>query len=329
MPPPIRAACVGAGQRAFGAHYPVVARLTEAVSVEAICELEPTRLTRGGDYFGLPATRRYHDLSRLLAEVRPTLVYAFMGPRLIRSVAEQCFAAGAHVVLEKPPGADLAETEALCRAARAAGRQGIVTFQRRFAAVTIETRRRIAERGPLTLCLLEFHKDMRQLAAAPWGVSTLWEDIVHIVDLARYLCGGAVTAVSAYRDTHGAAWPNSYTALVRFAGGSTAVISGNRSSGGRFLRVEAHGLGLGAYLEDFPRSVRFLADNGSHIEEVTGAALVGQADEPTYNGLLAMHRHFLEAVASGRPALTSLDDALETMRLVERIEQGELAGGER
>lgn len=340
MVKPIRAAFVGAGNRAYSAHYPVVARLADTVTIEAVCELEPARLARGGDYFQLPAQRRFTDLSTMLSTIRPELVYAIMGPRQVAQVAEQCFAAGAHVVIEKPPGASLAETERLAQAARTAQRQGMVTFQRRYAAVIEETRRRIAARGSLTLCIVEFHKQMLQLESPPWGVSTLWEDIVHVVDLARYLCGGSVTAVHAYRDAHASTWPNSYTALVRFETGATAVISGNRSSGGRFLRVEAHGPGLGAYLDDFPHKVRFLSNNGADVEEMTGAYLAASAataptdravpvagsanlDEPAYDGLLAMHRHFLSCVQTNQPAISSIDEALETMRLIDRIERGE------
>jgi predicted dehydrogenase len=218
MSEPIRVACVGAGARALSAHYPCLRRLVDEgeIAVEAVCELDAARLARGADLLGLPAERRFGDLEAMLTAVRPAVVYAIMGPAHVRPVAERCFAAGAHVVMEKPPGATLADVEALVAAARAAGRHGAVTFQRRLAAVTQEARRRILARGPLTMCLVEFHKDMVGQPAPPWGVSTLWEDIVHVVDLARYLCGGRAVAVQAYRDARGTDWPNVYNALVRF-----------------------------------------------------------------------------------------------------------------
>ncbi len=318
----IRAAFVGAGNRAFSAHYPVVARLADEVDLAAVCEVDPDRLARGADLFGLPPERRYSDLARMLAEVRPELVYAIMGPTFVRPVAERCLAAGAHVVVEKPPGSSVADVEALARAARIAGRQAIVCFQRRHAAVVQEARRRILARGPLTMCIVEFHKDLLLSGPSPDGMTTLWDDVVHIVDLARYLCGGRVEAVHAYRDRLFADWPSCYNALVRFDNGSTAIISGNRTSGGRFLRVEAHGREIGAYMDDLPRSVRFLTDNSRVPEEVTGAQLSGSDELPTYEGVLEMHRHFLACLREGRSATSSIDDALETMRLVERIEQG-------
>ena len=327
----IRAAFVGAGNRAFSAHYPVVARLTDEVELAAVCEADPARLTRGGDYFNLPADRRYTDLNAMLSEIKPELVYAIMGPTFVRPVAERCLAAGAHVVVEKPPGASVADVEHLARAARAAGRQGMVCFQRRHASVVQEARRRILARGPLTMCIVEFHKDLIPSGPSADGMTTLWDDIVHIVDLSRFLCGGRVEAVHAFRDAPFTNWPSCYNAMVRYDNGATAMISGNRTSGGRVMRAEMHGREIGAYLDDLPASVRFLEDNAPTPIHLLGAELSGSTDVATYDGTLEMHRHFLACARENKPATSSLDDAVETMRLVAQIEQGksitrELAG---
>jgi predicted dehydrogenase len=324
----IRAAFVGAGNRAFGAHYPCVRALADEVELAAVCEMDPARLARGADYFGLPDERRYTDLNAMLDEVKPELVYTIMGPTFVAKVAERCLRAGAHVVVEKPPGASVAELESMIRTARTAGRQGMVCFQRRHAAVVQEARRRILARGPLTMCTVDFHKDLLPTGPSKDGMTTLWDDVVHVVDLARYLCGGRVSAVHAYRDTFFAdptggrsGFPNLYNALVRFDTGATALISGNRTSGGRFMRAEAHGREIAAYMDDLPGSVRFLVDNGKQPERVEGSQLSGSAEPRTWDGTLEMHRHFLACLREGRPATSSFEDALETMRLCEQMER--------
>src|SRR5439155_14385308 len=86
----VRAAFVGAGNRAFSAHYPTVKRLADQVELAAVCEVDPARLARGADFFDLPPERRYDDLNRLLAEVKPELVYTIMGPTFVRAFAERC-----------------------------------------------------------------------------------------------------------------------------------------------------------------------------------------------------------------------------------------------
>jgi len=39
----VRAAFVGAGNRAFSAHYPAVKRLLDEVDLAAVCEVDPAR----------------------------------------------------------------------------------------------------------------------------------------------------------------------------------------------------------------------------------------------------------------------------------------------
>jgi virulence factor len=246
-----------------------------------------------------------------------------MWPHVVRPVVERCFAAGAHVFLEKPPGCTLEDVEAMIAAARAAHRQGFVGFQRRHAHVTREALRRIHQRGPLTLCVAEFHKDLVGAGPPPYGVTTLWGDALHAVDLARFLCGGEATAVHAYADRHFVDWPNSSPALIRFATGATAVLAANRSAGARFLRFEAHGRELTAYMDDFPSALRIVADDGALKESLSAAQLAGSDVPQAYDGVLEMHRHVLACVRSNTPATSSLEDALQTMRLVARIEQGE------
>jgi len=241
----------------------------------------------------------------------------------VRPVVERCFAAGAHVFLEKPPGCTLEDLEAMIAAARAAGKQGFVGFQRRHAHVTVEALRRIRERGPVTLCVAEFHKDLVKSGPPPYGVTTLWDDAVHAVDYARYLCGGDVTAVYSYVDKHFVEWPNSFNALIRFSTGATTVLTANRSAGGRFMRFEAHGREITAYMDDFPETLRVIADDGAVKETLSAKQIAGSDVSQVYDGVLEMHRHFLDCVRQNRPATSSLEDALETMRLVARIEAGE------
>lgn len=323
----IRAALVGAGRRSWSAHFPALRFLRDEVEIVALCELDAERRARAAELFDLPDELSFADLDGMLQDVQPELVYAVMWPQYTRPVVERCFAAGAHVFLEKPPGCTLADVEALADAARSAGRQGFVGFQRRYAHVTRETLRRIRERGPLTSCVGEFHKDLITSGPPPYGVTTLWDDAVHAVDYVRFLCGGQATAVHAYVDQHFTDWPNSFNALLRFSTGATALLAANRSAGGRFMRFEAHGREISAYMDDFPATVRFVADDGATDETLTSEQLAGSDVKQVFDGVVEMHRHYLGCIREGRPTpqTASLEDALETMRLVRRIEQGELS----
>ena len=333
---PLRVGFIGAGRRASSAHYPCVARLQEAgeVTLAAICELDEARLRAAADRYGVGPAGRYTDHRRLLREARLDAVYPITQPLDMLPIVLDCLNAGVHVFMEKPPGVRVADTQRMVDAAERAGRWAMVGLQRRFTAVVQEARRRVLERGPLTMCLAEFHKDFvsnpRNLRRPQ--TSTLMDDVIHIVDLCRYLCGGGVDETPeahVFQEQFGGSeWPNCYNALVRFASGSQAIISANRSSGGRIMRVELHGAGIGCYIDPLPDRLRILAGNGSEDVAITGAQLVGSEHSRDFEGTLAAHRHFVECIREGRQPWTDVRDVVGTMRLVEQLESPFwLAGG--
>jgi len=325
---PLRVGFLGAGRRASAAHYPSVARLQRegGVQLVAICDLDERRLATAADRYGVGPEGRHPDLERMLREARLDAVYAILPPTLTGPVVLRLLEAGVPVFMEKPPGISAGETRRLVEAAERSGRWAMVGLQRRFTSVVREAQRRVAERGPLHMCLVEFHKD---IVTRPEGrkrpqTSTLVDDLVHVVDLCRHLCGGRVDEppeVHVLQDAFGgAAWPNCYSAVVRFASGAHGLISGDRSSGGRVLRVELHGTGVGCYIDPLPDRLRILADNGRIDATVTGAELAGSEDEAEYEGILEAHRHFVACIRGGRQPLTDVRDVLGTMRLVAQLE---------
>jgi virulence factor len=319
---------VGAGRRASAAHLPSVARLQEAGEVElvAVCDLDEQRLVAAAERYGVGPAGRYTDFRRMLREAQLDAVYAIFPPSLTGPLVLEILGAGVHVFMEKPPGISVGETRRLVEAAERSGRWAMVGLQRRFTSVVREALRRIAERGPLTMCLVEFHKDMvtrPELRRRP-ATSTLVDDLVHVVDLCRYACGGRPDETPDARVLHdafgGSEWPNCYNAVVRFASGAHGVISGNRSSGGRVLRVELHGVGIGCSIDPLPDRLRVLADDGRTDTTLTGAELAGSERAAEYEGILAAHRHFVECIREHRQPLTDVRDVIGTMRLVAQLE---------
>jgi virulence factor len=325
---PLRVGFIGAGPRAKAAHFPSVARLqqTGAVQLVAICDLDESRLTAAADRYGVDAAGRYTDYHRMLREARLDAVYATLQPLQVLSIVRDVLDAGVHVFTEKPPGISVAEIQQLVDAAQRSKRWAMVGLQRRFTSVGREAQRLIAERGPLTMCLATYHKDM---VTNPVGLqrpktSTLVDDLIHVVDLCRYACGGTLAEIplvyALQAQYGGAEWPNCYNAVVRFASGAQAVISGNRSSGGRTLRVEMHGIGIGCFIDPFPDQLRVLTNNGKQDTTVTGAQLAASDERLDHEGSFAMHQHFLRCLQDNTQPLTDVRDVIATMRLIEQLE---------
>ena len=316
----LKAGFIGAGGRAQSAHYPSVRRLADRVQLAAVCELDEQRLAQVAEKYGV--TRTYRDHRALLDEIDPDLVYCVMNEQWLLRPALDCIEAGKHLFIEKPPGANSDETRAILAAAERRGVWVMVGLQRRYAAVTREAMRRVAAKGPVSLATTTFNKQLPQRGDE--FTTTLWNDLIHIVDLLRYMAGGEPVEVTAYQDQFGGAGFDHYTALVRFDNRATGVMLGNRASGGRVLRSELHGVGIGCYMK-IPGAIEIHEDN--QVRTLGGWEIDGVPpdDVPCYEGVLTMHEHFVDCVIENRPPITDIRDVIHSVELVDQIEAAEIA----
>ncbi|MBI2190625.1 MAG: Gfo/Idh/MocA family oxidoreductase [Planctomycetes bacterium] len=311
----LRAGFIGAGPRSQGAHYPNVRRLKD-VEMVAVCEMDEARLRQVADQYSFP--HRFTDHRKMLESVELDIIYCVMNEKWLLRPALDCLQAGKSIFIEKPPGVNSDETRQLLEAAVANNVTAMVGLQRRFAAVTREAMQRVRAKGPVTLATASFNKQILGRDGKEF-TTTLWNDVVHVVDLVRYLAGGEPAEVTAYRDKFGSQSRNCYTALIRFNNGATGVVMGNRSSGGRVLRAELHGIGIGCYMK-IPEEIEILENNKARKLggwDVDGA---DPKDVDRYEGVLTMHEHFVDCVRNRRIALTDLRDVIHTVGLVDQIE---------
>ena len=311
----LRTAFIGAGPRSQSAHYPNVNRLPD-VEMLAVCELDEERMHEVAVAYDFQ--HRYSDHLRMLEEIDPDLVYCVMHERWLLQPALDCLNAGKHIFIEKPPGMNMEEVQQIHDAAVANNVFAAVGFQRRHAAVTREAMRQVARLGPASTAVGVFHKRLLGEQARSF-TTTLWDDICHIVDLVRYMAGGEAVEVSAYQDRFGSDYRNCYTGLIRFDNGATGIIHGNRASGGRVLRSELHGVGVGCYMK-IPAEIEIIEDNQPRTLggwQIDGA---DQADVSRYDGVLSMHEHIAECIRSGQTPLTDIRDAIHSMAIVAQLE---------
>ena len=306
----VRVGFIGAGSFANAMHYPSLAEMND-VHLAAICDLDPSRLSLTADRYGIP--NRYTEYKRMLDEQPLDAVYVVMPPMGLKPIVLDCLAAGKPVFIEKPPGMTTQDTREMAEAARRAGVFGMVGFNRRFADVLVRSREMVLQAGQPSFAFAEFHKNM--LRERPYyDMSILRTDIIHAVDALRFFCGEA-QEVHAVQDAAWTDWRNSYAALVRFEGGATGMLAAYRAAGGRYERFELHGRGISAYIRA-PEAAEVYTD-GQAAPEV----LHPHSPDPRLSyGYSAESRHFIDCVRLGKQPLTSLDDAVRTMDLVDRIE---------
>ena len=134
---PIRIAIVGIGKIARDQHVPAI-RGNSAFSLAATVSPHDA---------GLPGVPHHASLDALLAQGPAVDAVALCTPPQVRyDLAAQALGRGAHVFLEKPPGATLAEVEALKTQADKVGATLFAAWHSRFAAGVAPARAWLAER---------------------------------------------------------------------------------------------------------------------------------------------------------------------------------------
>ncbi|CAN7331973.1 Gfo/Idh/MocA family oxidoreductase [Phenylobacterium sp. LjRoot219] len=128
---------VGFGKIARDQHLPAIAR-TEGAELVAVA-------SRHGE---APGVRNYKDVEAMLAAEPGLDAVAMCQPPQFRyEAARDALAAGKHVFLEKPPGATVAEVEALIALAQVKGVTLFASWHSRYAAAVAPARDWIAGRA--------------------------------------------------------------------------------------------------------------------------------------------------------------------------------------
>lgn len=324
----LRVAVIGAGRIAAGSHLPCLARFPDVELV--LCEVDDARLRSVAGQFGVRET--YRDHREVLAGARPDAVFVLTPPPVTYGVARDCLAAGVPTLMEKPPGMTTAETRDLLATAEAAGTVGMVAVNRRFQPMLNEARRLVEENGPIAAIVAEFyHYSMALYRRLGSSEETLARIItpgaIHTIDLVRYL-GGDVAAVHAYADRYFDRHPDSFTALIRFTGGATALLNYNLTSPVRIEKVSFHGRDASAFLVGLAEScVVHRADLTYDLRNVrrydpSSPEWSDRPYNPVVNGWWDQARFFVDCVREGRaptfPA-SGLADAIKTMELIDLI----------
>lgn len=331
----IRVGFIGAGSMANSVHYPSLTSFKD-VKIVAICDLDETKLNKTADRYGVE--HRFTDYRFMLEKVPLDAVYAIMAPvptdhyvnaEPLTSIVINCLKRGLHVFIEKPPGVSLEEAKKMTDTAEKYGCKTMVGFNRRFIPVFREAKRMVEENGPITHCTAVFHKNMIG-QPEPWGrVSHLVADVIHAVDALRFM-GGDVEEVTAYVYSFYADYMNSFNALIRFKNGCIGHLCSNYSSGGRIHYFEMHSKALYAFVnlpfEPEKQEALILRNGKSYgeAEVLRNLELVGGCrDFYIVYGYLQENRHFIDCIRNDSVPETNFKDAVETMKLVERIKSSE------
>ena len=317
---PIRVGVIGLGGHAQG-HIQMIHN-EPGMRLTALCEVDPDRLARQQAVHGVE--HGFADYRRMLDTCALDAVYVITRARPLAAIVCDCLQKGLWVSVEKPVGMNGAETQKMADVAGQNGGKAIVSFNRRYFPEVLAVRRLLQERGGAVQCAAVYHKpvsgETAMVRSGDYPVPIVC-DAIHHVDLLRWLAGTepekAAAVETVYADSGCGPRPGTqrYGALIRFANGCGATLASHYGVGYRIQRAEAHAEDFSAYF-DLTR-----AEKG--CETYIDGALQDSLDlEPVGGPDYNETRHLLECMRDGKRPWSTLEDAVETMRLCEAINQG-------
>jgi len=244
-----------------------------------------------------------------------TLPVASMADGVIEAVRH-----GLPVLAEKPVGLSPAEGLAARDASHDAACPVMVATNRRFYGVVRQTKA-LVEAGRLLGIGASGPDRMHRILLSgvhPPRVLDRWlfANVIHVLDLVRYL-GGDIDTVHALRRESGRPHAPSRVAVYRFASGAVGHYAGHFASPGAW-GIEAFFVGRRVVLSPLETGTVEDEDGGRAAMEVPDVDLRFKP------GLHAQMTHFLDGAARGGATAFrgfDLDDHLRTLRFIEAIHE--------
>jgi len=309
----VHVAMIGAGSMANRVHYPSLASFDD-VEMVAICDLDPDRLSRTAERFGIE--KRYTDYRKMIEEVAPDAVYAIGQPHMMYDVWLWCLNEGLNLYIEKPMGITIHQARALAYLAEKKGCITQVSFQRRSCPMLVKLKEECLKRGPIVHAVCMFYKcNIEPFLGAR---DHMMDDGVHAIDTLRWMCGGEVVRIKSLTRRVLVPDINFISSLLEFNSGATGVMINSWTSGRRIFRVEMHAPGICA--EADPEGKGYLyADGDTRGVEYDTRKVAGSEEFYVYAGFQAKNREFIDCLKSGKQPASNFSDAVKTMEVAEKI----------
>ncbi|HZC25610.1 MAG TPA: Gfo/Idh/MocA family oxidoreductase [Actinopolymorphaceae bacterium] len=221
----IRVAFIGAGGHSYRNVYP--AFQYAPVDLVAVCDVDEKRATTYARMFGAPAA--YADHTEMLAREKPTAVFIVTsydpvtGRVQATDLALDCLRAGAHVWMEKPTAASVAEVRMLAAASEQAGKH-VMTGLKKIFTPAIEKVRALStapEFGPVSSVSVRYPQGLPEFdkRADLRAMRGFLDHIYHPGAILHYLGGPVERFHHEWEPANGAS-----VASVRFASGAVGTL---------------------------------------------------------------------------------------------------------
>lgn len=340
----LRAVYLGCGDHSFRNILPCFRYAP--IELVAVCDQREERAAAFARQFG--AERHFSDYDRMIAEVRPEVVfivtgYDAEGRPTYPPLAEAALRSGAHAWIEKPPASSTDEIRHLQAVEAETGRFVMVGLKKAFFPAVARAREisREAAFGPISSIVVRYPQSLPspERRADPKAMLGFLDHLCHPASILHSIAGPMATLFYQREPVNGAVAAN-----LRFRSGAIGLLHlcAGQAGTGALERLEVVGRGSHVIVENGCRLLHYRPGKRGEGGYGRSASFIGPDEgapilwEPEFSlgqlynnahfllGYALEIRHFCEAALAGeRPAEGNLDAALEVTKLYEAFREPE------
>jgi predicted dehydrogenase len=321
-------AVIGLGN-ALEPHAKALHDLTNRVHVAWAAARSEARLRDTAARFGFPVTT---DIAQAISDPAVGAVMVLTPANAHLTIAEAAFAAGKHVLCEKPLEASLESADRLVAAGRRAGRKLGIVLQMRFRAGSRRLKQVLEEGllGEVQAASMivpwwrpqDYYDQPGRGVKARDGGGVLMTQAIHALDLFRWCVGVTGVDAAQIRTTklHRMETEDYAAALVRLGNGAPGTITATTAAWpGSPESIMVIGTRGSARLEGGSLRLAWLDGREEALLDAGGTGSGANVMAFSHEAHKAVLIDFLDAIEQDRDPAIPGEEALETQRLIEAI----------
>ena len=317
---------IGCGQLANSHHGPAYVKYAQDnpdTELAACCDVIEQRAADFSSRFGF--RRHYTDPLRMLEVENPGAVCMVVPPPITSRLACQILTLKYPLLIEKPPGLTVAETDQMIEAARLSGSPNQVAFNRRYTPLVTFVKKLLLEnvtQGNVQHMQYDFYRIGR--ADADFSTTAF-----HGIDTARFLAGSDYARISFHYQELPALGPTTANVLMdcTFESGITAQICFCPASGAVIERATIHALDQIFFLNlpiwnafDSPGSVVHVK-KGEIVGTYSGPEVSTGVEDFVLNGFYQENALFFDDIRSGCRPWGNIESGRQSVEIAQFIRE--------
>jgi len=340
----VRIGVIGCGGMGTNIHLPSLSEI-EDCEICAVCDLVHEKADKMAAKYNVPRTYYFH--TDMLAAEAGQLdgIVCLVEPDRMYRVVYDCLKAGFNVLMEKPAGINSYQSDSLARTAEAVGKYCGVMMNRRHTPLVQEVLRIMKDELHCNINAVNGTFIKHSDIASGWHYMDAYvSDIIHCVDLVRYMAGGkkVVKAATVADALNGSPVKNAWTSIFTFDNGVRGFLQGNYQTASRVHTFEIHSpeasafINLGFADKDCEAYILIASKGtiyskaaagyaGPGVIKLDGVQIAnGESKYYQYYGYKSENADFVDALKNHRPPMVTIADAALSMHMAEDLLAAEL-----